>query len=81
MPRKNSSAVYADNVLLPVDAYLDLQAFHEELVGIARTIDPSDTETTPPIRKREQSRQRTLARVFRLWARQIEHALTTVRRP
>jgi hypothetical protein len=80
MPRKTPSAVYADTMLLPVDAYLELQAFHDELVGIAHTIDPADAAAAPPVRKPEQSRRRALARVFRLWAGQIEHTLTSVRR-
>lgn len=80
MPRKTPTAVFANNVLLPVDAYLDLQAFHDELVGIAHTIDPAYSVATP-VRKHEQSRRRALARVFRLWAGQIERTLTSVRQP
>lgn len=80
MSRKTPTAVFANNVLLPVDAYLDLQAFHDELVGIAHTIDPTDPVATP-VRKHEQSRRRALARVFRLWADQIERTLTSVRQP
>jgi len=73
MPRKSPSALCADSVVLPLDAYLELQKFHDELVGIADTIDPAD----PPahVRKPEQSRRRALARVFRLWARQMERSL------
>lgn len=73
MPRKSPSAFCADSVVLPLDAYLELQKFHDELVGIADTIDPATH--SPGVRKPEQSRRRALARVFRLWARQIERSL------
>lgn len=78
MPRKIPTTPHADNVVLPVDAYLELQAFHAELIGIAHTIDPTDTPP-PTIRKHEQSRRRTLAKVFRLWAEQIDRSLSTKR--
>ncbi|WP_206409736.1 XAC0095 family protein [Lysobacter enzymogenes] len=74
MPRKFPSATRADSVVLPLDAYLELQKFHDELVGIADTIDPG-TPPTPSIQRLEQSRRRALARVFRLWAKQIERSL------
>ncbi|ALN57129.1 hypothetical protein GLE_1775 [Lysobacter enzymogenes] len=60
--------------MLPLDAYLELQKFHDELVGIADTIDPA-AAPLPGVRKPEQSRRRALARVFRLWAQQIERSL------
>lgn len=74
MPRKSPSATRADSVVLPLDAYLELQKFHDELVGIADTIDPA-AAPLPGARKPEQSRRRALARVFRLWAQQIERSL------
>ncbi|QWP75983.1 hypothetical protein J5226_20630 [Lysobacter sp. K5869] len=74
MPRKSPSASRADSVVLPLDAYLELQKFRDELVGIADTIDPVATPL-PGVRKPEQSRRRALARVFRLWAQQIERSL------
>ncbi|QCW25804.1 hypothetical protein FE772_09140 [Lysobacter enzymogenes] len=74
MPRKSPSALGADSVVLPLDAYLELQKFHDELVGIADTIDPA-AAPLPGVRKPEQSRRRALARVFRLWAQQIERSL------
>lgn len=80
MSRKNPTAAFANNVLLPVDAYLDLKAFHDELVSIAHTIDPADP-TASSVRKQEQSRRGSLARVFRLWAAQIERTLTSVHQP
>jgi hypothetical protein len=80
MSRKNPPAALANNVLLPVDAYLDLKAFHDELVGIAHTIDPSGP-TNSSVRKHEQSRRRALARVFRLWAGQIERTLISIHQP
>ncbi|QQP99657.1 XAC0095 family protein [Lysobacter enzymogenes] len=73
MPRKSPSALSADSVVLPLDAYLELQKFHDELVCIADTIDPATR--SPDVRKPEQSRRRALACVFRLWARQIERSL------
>ncbi len=75
MPRKSPSASRADSVVLPLDAYLELQKFHDELVGIADTIDPATP--LPYVRKPEQSRRRALARVFRLWAQQMQHSLAT----
>lgn len=78
MPRKTPSAPRADSVVLPVDAYLELQAFHDELVGIAHTIDPT-TEAAPAVRKPEQSRRRALAKVFRLWAEQMDRNLKAIR--
>ncbi|MEH6416635.1 XAC0095 family protein [Pseudomonas sp. CGJS7] len=78
MPRRTPSAIPADHVLLPVDAYLGLQAFHNELIGIAQTIDPADAPS-PAIRKPEQSRRRALARVFRLWADQVHGNLQAIR--
>lgn len=80
MPRKTPTAAFANNVLLPVGAYLDLRAFHDELMGIAHTIDPADPLSSP-VRKSEQSRRRALARVFRLWAGQIERTITSIRQP
>jgi len=77
MPRRTTSATPADYVLLPADAYHGLQAFHDELIGIAQTIDP--TTPSPEIRKPEQSRRRALARVFRLWADQVHGNLQTIR--
>jgi len=74
MPRKSPSASRADSVVLPLDAYLELQKFHDELVGIADTIDPA-AAPLPGVRKPEQSRRRALARVFRLWAQQIARSL------
>lgn len=79
MPRKIPSAPQADTIVLPVDAYLELQAFHAELIGIAHTIDPADAPTSPAVRKHEQSRRRALAKVFRLWAEQIDRSLSTKR--
>jgi hypothetical protein len=78
MPRKTPSAPRADSVVLPVDAYLELQAFHDELVGIADTIDPATTQS-PAIRKTEQSRRRALSKVFRLWAEQVGRTLGATR--
>lgn len=78
MPRKTPTTPHTDNLVLPVDAYLELQAFHDELVGIAHTIDPADT-APPTIRKHEQSRRRALAKVFRLWAEQIDRSLSAMR--
>ncbi|MEH6415706.1 XAC0095 family protein [Pseudomonas sp. CGJS7] len=78
MPRKTPTAPRASTIELPIDAYLELQAFHNELVGIAHTIDPVDPASAPPVRKSEQSRRRALARVFRLWAGQIERTLASV---
>jgi len=78
MPRKTPTTPHADNVVLPVDAYLELQAFHDELAGIAHTIDPADAPP-PTIRKHEQSRRRALAKVFRLWAEQIDRSLSAMR--
>ncbi|MBN7137866.1 hypothetical protein A7A76_24590 [Lysobacter enzymogenes] len=71
MSRK--SALATDYVLLPVSAYHGLQAFHTELIGIARAID--STETDDP----DHSRRRALARVFRLWADQVHGNLQTIR--
>ncbi|WP_157477129.1 hypothetical protein [Lysobacter sp. Root690] len=78
MPRTSRPTSQADNVVLPVDAYLELQAFHAELIGIAHTIDPTDAPP-PTIRKHEQSRRRALAKVFRLWAEQIDRSLSAMR--
>lgn len=78
MPRKSTPSPQAHTIVLPVDAYLELQAFHAELVGIAHTIDPTDAPL-PTIRKHEQSRRRALAKVFRLWAEQIDRSLSTMR--
>ncbi|WP_394540511.1 hypothetical protein PRJ39_07985 [Lysobacter enzymogenes] len=78
MPRRTTSAKPADYVLLPADAYHGLQAFRDELIGIAQTIDPA-TAPTPDLRsKPEQSRRRALARVFRLWADQVHGNLETI---
>ncbi|BAV96897.1 XAC0095 family protein [Lysobacter enzymogenes] len=80
MPRRTAPAITADYVLLPADAYHGLQAFRDELIGIAQTIDPATTTPTPDARsKPEQSRRRALARVFRLWADQVHGNLETVR--
>lgn len=79
MPRKTRPAPCANHiVVLPVDAYLELQAFHDELVGIAQTIDPAGTPP-PSVRKHEQSRRRALAKVFRLWAEQMDRSLSAMR--
>ena len=78
MPRRTPSAIPSDHVLLPVEAYHGLQAFHDELIGIAQTIDPADAPS-PEIRKPERSRRRALARVFRLWADQVHGNLQTAR--
>ncbi len=78
MPRRTTSAPPADYVLLPADAYHGLQAFHDELIGIADTIDPA-TAPSPGVRKPEQSRRRALAHVFRLWADQVHGNLRTAR--
>ena len=78
MPRRTTAAPPADNVLLPADAYQGLQAFHDELIGIADTIDPT-TAPSPEPRKPEQSRRRALAYVFRLWADQVHGNLRTAR--
>lgn len=71
MSRKSTPA--ADYVLLPVDAYHNLQAFYAELIGIAQAIDSSETDD------HEQSRRRALACVFRLWADQVQGNLQTIR--
>lgn len=78
MSRKTPSASRADSVVLSVDAYLELQAFHDELVSIAQTIDPVDVPIPSP-RKPEQSRRRALAKVFRLWADQVNRSLSGMR--
>ncbi|QQQ02753.1 XAC0095 family protein [Lysobacter enzymogenes] len=77
MPRRTAPATRADYVLLPADAYHGLQAFRDELIGIAQTIDPAASSLE--IRKPEQSRRRALARVFRLWADQVHGNLETIR--
>lgn len=78
MPRKTPSASHENNIIVPADAYLELQAFHDELVGIADTIDPA-TAPSSAIRKPELSRRRALATVFRLWADQMNRNLKTMR--
>ena len=78
MPRRTTSAIPADYVLLPAESYHGLQAFRDELIGIAQTIDPADAPS-PEIRKPERSRRRALARVFRLRADQVHGNLKTVR--
>lgn len=78
MPRRTPSATHADYVLLPADAYHGLEAFRDELIDIAQTIDPT-TAPSPEIRKPEQSRRRALARVFRLWADQVHGNLQAAR--
>ena len=50
MPRRTAPAITADYVLLPADAYHGLQAFRDELIGIAQTIDPATTTPTPDAR-------------------------------
>ncbi|QQP95871.1 XAC0095 family protein [Lysobacter enzymogenes] len=78
MRRKSPSTAPADYVLLPVEAYRGLQAFYDELIGVAQTIDP----VTPPaseVDATEQSRRRALARVFRLWADQVHGNLQAAR--
>lgn len=78
MPQKIMSATHAETILSPADAFVELKTLHDELVRIARTIDPTDAPT-PGIRKHEQSRRRALAKVFRLWAEQIDRSLSAMR--
>ena len=78
MPRRTAPAILANYVLLPADAYHGLQAFRDELIGIAQTIDPATAPTPDLGSKPEQSRRRTLARVFRLWADQVHGNLQTI---
>ncbi|MET4726752.1 hypothetical protein ABIE09_000523 [Lysobacter enzymogenes] len=79
MPRRTAPAIPADYVMLPADAYHGLQAFRDELIGIAQTIDPATAPTSDPRSKPERSRRRALARVFRLWADQVHGNLQTIR--
>lgn len=78
MFRKTIPAVHAETSVSPTDAFVELKTLHDELVSIARAIDPTDSRTSD-IRKREQSRRRALAKVFRLWAEQIDRSLSAMR--
>ncbi|KRB02451.1 hypothetical protein [Lysobacter sp. Root690] len=78
MSRKTQPITCVGEVILPIDAFLELQAFREELVSLARTIDPATTSGLTA-RKPEQSRRRALAKVFRLWAEQMDRSLKTIR--
>lgn len=78
MSRKTTPAMHAETIVSPADAFVELKTLHDELVSIARTIDPTDAPP-PTIRKHEQSRRRTLAKVFRLWAEQIDRSLIAMR--
>jgi len=78
MSRKTPPATCVGELILPVDAFLELRAFHDELISLARTIDPA-TPPTLTARKAEQSRRRALAKVFRLWAEQMDRSLKTIR--
>ncbi|WP_157753836.1 hypothetical protein [Lysobacter capsici] len=77
MSRKTTPAMHAETIVSPVDAFVELTP-HDELVSIARTIDPTDAPK-PSIRKHKQSRRRTLAKVFRLWVEQIDRSLIAMR--
>lgn len=77
MPRKTPTTTHIDCVSLPINALLELQSFHDELIGIAHTIDPP-AEAGIPVRKHEQARRRALAKVFRLWAAQIDRNIKMV---
>ncbi|QWF18242.1 XAC0095 family protein [Lysobacter capsici] len=78
MSRKTMPAAHAETILSPADAFVELKTLHDELVRIAHTIDPADAPA-PGIRKHQQSRRRALAKVFRLWAEQIDRSLSAMR--
>lgn len=78
MSRKTQPTTRVGEVILPIDAFLELQAFRDELISLARTIDPATTSSLAP-RKPEQSRRRALAKVFRLWAEQMDRSLKAIR--
>lgn len=79
MSRKAKPAAHASTVEFPVDALLELKALQNELISIAQTIDPADTSSPLVVRKHEQARRRALAKVFRLWAEQMDRSLSTMR--
>lgn len=82
MPPKNPSAdpdcPSFSVVALPLDTFLELQAFQDRLLSAANTLDPA-TSPQPSTRKHAQARHRALASVFRTWADQMERSLETVR--
>ncbi|MEH6415672.1 XAC0095 family protein [Pseudomonas sp. CGJS7] len=78
MPRKTSPTPLTRTVVVPLDTFLALQAFHDELIGIAGTIDPA-TAPAPAFAQRDQSRRSALAQVFWLWAEQMDRNLKTMR--
>ncbi|MEH6420091.1 XAC0095 family protein [Pseudomonas sp. CGJS7] len=80
MPPKASSQAGPLCFALPVDTFLELRAFQDQLLSAAWTLDPA-TSPCPSSRKPEQARHRALASVFRTWADQVDRSLGTVRSP
>ncbi|UNP27973.1 XAC0095 family protein [Lysobacter gummosus] len=78
MPRKTPPTPHTRTVVVPIDTFLALQAFYDELIGIAGTIDPV-TSAAPAFAQRDQSRRSALAQVFWLWAEQMDRNLKTMR--
>lgn len=77
-PTAEPACLASRRISLPLDAYFELQAFQDQLLGAARTIDP-ETSPAPSPRKAEQARHRALTSVFRTWADQVERTLETAR--
>lgn len=77
-PTSEPDCLDSQRISLPLNSYLELQAFQDQLLGAARTIDP-ETSLVPSPRKAEQARHRALATVFRTWADQVERTLETAR--
>jgi len=77
-PTVEPDCLASRRISLSLDAYFELQAFQDQLLGAAHTIDP-ETSPSPSPRKTEQARHRALASIFRTWADQVERTLETAR--
>lgn len=79
MPSKAMLAGDLDNlsVSLPLNAFIELREFQDQLLSAARTLDPA-TSPCPATRSHEQSRHRALASIFRTWANQMDRSLESV---